>query len=89
MALTPLRIPTRLRKKLAKKTPDMQGAITACLLQLRKDPGHPSLRTKAVGGRKGVFEARVDGKNRVTFFWDGPWIVVENHCNHDITKARK
>lgn len=84
MALTPLRIPKPLKKKLAKKTPDMQAAITACLHQLRKNPHHPSLRTKAVGGRKGVFEARVDGKNRVTFFWDGPRIVVENHCNHDI-----
>lgn len=88
MPLTRLRVPKPLKKKLAKKTPEMQGAINACLRQLRQDPHHPGLRTSSVGGRKGVFEARVSKGNRVTFFWDGPVVVIENHCNHEITGGR-
>lgn len=88
MPLTPLRVPMPLKRKLAKKPPDMQGAINACFRQLRENPHHPGLKTSKVGGRRGVFEARVDQKNRVTFFWDGPRIVIENHCNHDIVRGR-
>jgi hypothetical protein len=33
-----------------------------------------------------IYHAKVSKGNRVTFFWDGPVIVIENHCNHDILK---
>jgi mRNA interferase RelE/StbE len=88
MPLTPLRIPRPLKRKLERKPPAMQAAIIACFRQLRENPHHPGLRTSKVGGRSGVFEARVDQKNRVTFFWEGPRIVIENHCNHDIVGRR-
>lgn len=32
---------------------------------------------------------RSAGGNRVTFFWDGDVIVIENHCHHDILKGYK
>jgi hypothetical protein len=84
VALTPVRIPRPLKKSLAKKTPQMQDAILSCIRQLRVDWSHPGLRASSMKGRPGVFEAKVDRRNRVTFFWDGPVIVVENHCKHDI-----
>ena len=30
------------------------------------------------------FEARATRGDRVTFYWDGDTIVVENHCKHSI-----
>lgn len=87
--LTPIRIPRPLRKKLAKKEIKSQGAITACIRQLRLDWHHNSLRTKKMQGAKSslggdLFEARATRADRVTFYWDGGTIVIENHCKHDI-----
>ena len=31
-----------------------------------------------------LFEARATRGDRVTFYWDGDTIVVENHCKHSI-----
>ncbi len=89
MALTSLRVPKNLRKKLEKKTPEMQAAILACLHQLRVDWRHPGLASSKLGGKGDIYHAKVGRGNRVTFFWDGDVIVIENHCNHDILKAYK
>lgn len=90
--LTPLRVPKPLRKKLAKKSPQAQGAILGCFRQLRIDWRYPGLRASKLGGRvvngEPVFEPRVTGGDRVTFYWDGPRIVIENHCKHDILERR-
>jgi hypothetical protein len=60
--------------------------------QLRENWRHPGLRTKKLAGRtvegNQVFEARAGAGDRVTFYWDGPRIVLENHCKHDILKRR-
>lgn len=91
--LTPLRVPKPLRKKLGKKSQQAQGAILGCLRQLRVDWRHVGLRAKKLDGRlvdgNPVFEARATGGDRVTFYWDGPVIVVENHCHHDMLKRRR
>ena len=81
-----LRIPASFKKKLAKKPPAMQGAILECVQRLGDDPQHPGLRTSSLSGHPGVFYARVDRANRVTFEWDGDEIVLRVHCNHDILK---
>lgn len=74
-------------KRAYKKKPgEMQAAIEKAVTQLRKDPGHRGLHTHRVWGRKGVFEARLDASNRLTFRWDGPVIELLAHCNHDILK---
>lgn len=62
----------------------MQDAILSCIKQLRIDWRHPGLHAKKMAGRPGVFEAKVDHRNRVTFFWDGDVIVIENHCTHQV-----
>jgi hypothetical protein len=87
--LTPVVVPKPLRKRFAKKTPAMRGSLSACFRQLRIDWRHNSLRAKKMQGRRAhngadLFEVRASRANRVTFFWDGPRIVIENHCKHDI-----
>lgn len=85
MALTTVRVPKQLKKKLAKKPPEMQGAIIACLQQLREDPRHPSLESSKLGGTN-IYHAKVGRGNRVAFFWEDGRIVIQNHCHHDILK---
>ena len=84
MSLTPVRVSNRFRKQLHKKPADMQDAIAAAVTQLRTDHRHPELRTHRVWGEPGVYEARLDKGNRLTFHWDGDAIVLRNHCNHDV-----
>jgi len=83
LTLTPVRVPKPLKKKLAKKTPEMQKAVLACITQLREDWRHPGLRSSKLSGTD-IYHARIDGGNRVTFFWEDGRIVIENHCNHEI-----
>lgn len=87
MALTPVRIEKRFKKRLQKKPAPMREAIERAVTQLRLDPHHSGLRTHRVWGQKGVWEARIDSSNRLTFHWDGPRIVLRNHCNHDVLKS--
>jgi hypothetical protein len=84
--LTPVIVTAPFQRKLAKKPKAMQQAILECVRRLRVDPHHPGLRTHRVQGRRGVFEARIDGGNRLTFAWSGDTIVLRTHCNHDILK---
>jgi hypothetical protein len=84
VALTPILITKTIKKRLQKKPAAMRQAIEDAVTQLRIDHRHPGLHTHRVRGAKSVFEARLDGGNRLTFHWDGPTIVLRNHCNHDI-----
>lgn len=79
-----LRLTKSFQKRFKKKTPEMQTAIQKCFSRLGDDPQHPSLRVRKMKGRDGVWEARVDRKNRVTFHWEKGTICMRNHCNHDI-----
>jgi hypothetical protein len=91
--VTPLRVPKPLKRKLEKKDAQSRGAILACLVRLREDWRHPGLRSKRLSGRvvngEPVYEVRVTRSDRVTFFWDGDVIVVENHCRHDEALRRR
>ena len=61
--------------------------MLTCVRKLVANPRLPGLRTHAVQGKKGVFEARIDRSLRLTFLWDGPVIVLRNNCKHDDTLA--
>lgn len=80
--LTPVEIDKAFKKRLANKTPAMQSAILEAVKRLREDPRHPGLHTHRIKGRPGVFGARLDKGNRLTFRWEGSTIVLLNHCNH-------
>ncbi len=77
-------VPPKFKRVARKKQPPPQAAIARCLQLLGDDPHHPGLHTHRVQGAPGVWEAYVDGSNRVTFHWDGPVIVLRNNCNHKI-----
>lgn len=79
-------IPRKFKKILNKKPPHMQAAIIECIARLAENPRHPSLQTHAVHGVRGggVFEAYVDGANRLTFHYADGKIVLRNNCNHSI-----
>jgi len=89
MALTPVRIDKSFKKRLGKKEPKMRASIVEAITRLRKDRDHPGLKTKSLRGQPGIFSARLDQGNRLTFCWDGDTIVLLNHCNHDILSGRK
>jgi hypothetical protein len=88
LALTPIETTTRFKRAYRKKASEMRDGIDRAVLQLRTDPHHRGLRTHRVQGAPGVFEARLDGGNRLTFHWEGVTIVLRNHCTHDITLKR-
>jgi hypothetical protein len=81
-----LDIPQSFKRNLRKKTKQQQARILECLHKLGVNPRHPGLHTSKVRGVTGVFEAYVDGANRVTWEWtDDGAVRLRVHCNHDIT----
>ncbi len=86
MSLIPVVMEPTFKRRLKKKPDQMQDAIIDCVLLLGANVRHPGLHTNKVRGTKGVFEARVDKANRVTFHYEEGNIVMRNHCNHDIVK---
>jgi hypothetical protein len=86
MSLTPIETSPGFRRAYKRKPEPMRAAIKATIKQLRTDSRHPGLHTHKVQGAIGVWEAYVDGANRLTFHWEGDTIVLRNHCNHDVLK---
>jgi hypothetical protein len=86
VSLTPVRVSPRFKKQLQKKPAEMQQTIADAVTQLRKDHRHNGLHTHRVWGQQGVYEARLDQGNRLTFHWDGETIVLRAHCNHSILR---
>ncbi len=46
---------------------DVQKKVRKCIRLLAENPKHPSLRSKAVQGAKGIYEASPDMHYRITF----------------------
>jgi mRNA interferase RelE/StbE len=79
-----IRLTQELEDKLDAKSGSERRAIAQCLERLQENPRHPGLRTSKVQGRRDVFEARASRAERVTWFYEGSVIVIENHCGHEI-----
>ncbi len=79
-----IRLTQELEDRLDGKSLAERRAIAQCLEKLQENPRHPGLRTSKVQGRRGVFEARASRAARVTWFYEGSVIVIENHCGHEI-----
>jgi hypothetical protein len=69
--LTPVEIPRSFKKKLDKKTPEMQAAILACVRQLHIDWRYPGLRAKKLSGTD-FYEARVSKGGSPYLYLGGP-----------------
>lgn len=72
------------KKVLNAKPPAMQAAVARTILKLDQQPPPRGLRIKKVKATDGVWEARIDRKNRITFHWEGDMKVLRNNCHHDI-----
>jgi hypothetical protein len=72
------------RKVLRAKPPSMQAAVARTILKLESDMPPPGLRIKPVKAAPGVYEARIDRSNRITFHWEDGVRVLRNNCHHDI-----
>lgn len=76
---------SRFKRALSKKPPQMQAAVLDCLRRLADDPKYPGLRVHKMQGVDKVWEAYVDGANRVTFeYIDEGGISFRMNCNHDM-----
>jgi len=72
------------KKRLHKKPHAMQGAIMAAIQRLDENPWHPSLKVERVRSQPGVWAARIDRANRLTFEWEGDMKTLLNHCSHEV-----
>lgn len=82
-----LEIPDHFAEVARAKPKELARAIGECVYRLGENPRHPGLQTHPVRGTKNpkVFEAYVDKKNRVTWYWGAAGkIVLLANCNHDI-----
>jgi hypothetical protein len=84
-----VRIDSRFKKRLEKKTVTQQAAILECIERLADDPRYPGLQTHPIQTQPGTLSARVDRANRVSFERDGDTLVMLNHCNHDEVYRRR
>ena len=71
------------KKRLEKKNPIERAAVLECVERIIDDPTNKGLHIEPVQSHPGVFSARVDRGNRVSFHREGDLVVMRNHCNHD------
>lgn len=70
------------------KPKDQQVAILKTLKLLGDNPRHPGLRVKRIKTKPGVFEARINRADRLSFHWDSGRIVLRTNCHHDDVLSR-
>jgi mRNA interferase RelE/StbE len=63
---------------------DVQRRIDKQVTFLSENMHHPSLRTKKIKGREGIWEARVDYHHRLTFEIVKDTIFLRVVGNHDV-----
>jgi len=73
----------RFRKSYRKLPLEIQKKIERQLAALCEDMYHPSLHTKKIKGREGIWETRVDLHYRITFEFIDNMIMLRNVGNHD------
>ena len=71
------------RKALRDLPKPIKKKAKKALRLLDENPRHPSLRVKRIQGTKGIYEARVDDKYRMSFEFDGPDKIMRNIDDHD------
>jgi hypothetical protein len=74
----------RFDSRFRSKPHDQRGAILKTIKRLADDPRHPGLRVERVKTYPGVWSARVNRSDRLTFHWDDEGhIVLRYNCHHD------
>lgn len=82
-----LEVPKSFKRRLRKKSPAMQGAILRCIKTLLDDPKNHGLAVHQLDPEAGIWEAKIDEGNRLSFE-RGPQgrVILRNHCNHDMLR---
>ena len=73
----------RFRRAYRDLTKNIQKKANKQLSWLAENINHPSLRTKKIKGREGIWEARIDLHYRLTFEIIGEVIFLRIAGNHD------
>ena len=79
----PIRFTERFVKQYERLPKAMQRKVDKALRLLDTDFRHPGLRSHPVEGVRGIFEAYVDARYRMTFERHGDVLVMRNVDNHD------
>ena len=73
----------RFEQAYEKLTKPEKRSVRKALALLGENPGHPSLRTKRMEGRKNIWEARPSRRLRMTFEIAAGVIAMRNVGEHD------
>jgi hypothetical protein len=79
----PLKYTERFKLQYAKLPLAIRPKVDKALKLLDANFRHPGLRSHAVEGAPGIFEAYVDRKYRMTFERSGDILLMRNVDNHD------
>ena len=81
-------ITERFARAYAKLPRAVQSRVDKALRLLEEDFRHPGLRAHPVEGTDGIYEARVDGRHRMTYQREGDRLVMRYVGEHDKTLRR-
>ena len=73
----------RFKKSYKKLEENDKKIIQKKLALMRRNPHHPSLRTKKVQGTDGIFEGSISMSIRMTWEYEGESILLRVVGNHD------
>ena len=73
----------RFKKSYKKLEENDKKVIQKKLALMRRNPHHPSLRTKKVQGTDGIFECSISLSIRMTWEYEGESILLRVVGNHD------
>ncbi|MFA4836321.1 MAG: cytotoxin [Dehalococcoidia bacterium] len=79
----PIRLTERFARHYGLLPEPIQKKVDKALCLLDADYRHPGLRSHPMEGVKGIFEAYVDKKYRMTFQRHGDTFILRNVDNHD------
>jgi hypothetical protein len=79
----PVKLSQRFVRQYLLLTPALQQKVKKTLRLLDADFRYPGLHSHTIQGVRGIFEAYVDQKYRVTFERRGDLLVMRNVDNHD------
>jgi len=83
----PIVITERFARAYARLPRHIQKKVDKDLRLLEADFRHPSLRARLIEGTKGIYEARVDRKHRMTYEREGDRLIMRTVGEHDKTLA--
>lgn len=74
----------RFDERFRSKPNDQQAAILKAIKFLADNPRHPGLRVERIRTRSGVWSARVNRSDRLSFHWgEKGQIVLRFNCHHE------